>query len=92
MIANTRPRGSLATESMLFAGRQLTRWRREPVIPIQALLFPTLLLVTYYLLVGKSFVRITGTDSLYHLVPMCAIAGAMAGALGAGVALIDERD
>jgi ABC-2 type transport system permease protein len=92
MTANASLRSSLASESAVFAGRQLTRWRREPLVPIQALLFPTLLLVTYYLLVGKSFMRITGTDSLYHLVPMCAIAGAMAGALGSGVALVAERD
>jgi len=42
--------------------------------------------------VGKSFMKLTGTDSLYSLVPMCAMAGAMAGALGAGVALVHERD
>lgn len=92
MTAYAPLRSSLVSESVLFAGRQLTRWRREPVVPIQALLFPTLLLITYNLLVSKSFARITGTDSLYHLVPMCAIAGAMAGALGAGVALCAERD
>jgi ABC-2 type transport system permease protein len=92
MTAYTPLRSSLAAESMLFAGRQLTRWRREPVVPMQALLFPTFLLITYYLLVGKSFMTITGTDSLYRLVPMCAVAGAMAGALGAGVALPHERD
>jgi ABC-2 type transport system permease protein len=61
-------------------------------VPIQALVFPTFLLITYKLLVGKSIVRITGTDSLYGLVPMCAVAGAMFGALGAGLTIIGERD
>ena len=55
-------------------------------------MFPTFLLITYKLLVGKSMVRITGTDSLYGLVPMCAVAGAMFGALGAGLTIIGERD
>jgi ABC-2 type transport system permease protein len=92
MTANAPLPSSLAGESLLFASRQLTRWRREPVIPIQALLFPTILLITYDLLIGKSFMAITGTDSLYGLVPLCALAGAMAGALGAGVTLPTERD
>jgi ABC-2 type transport system permease protein len=61
-------------------------------VPIQALLFPTFLLITYQLLVGKSMVKMTGTDSLYGLVPMCAVAGAMFGALGAGLTIIYERD
>jgi ABC-2 type transport system permease protein len=82
----------LAGESLLFAGRLLTHWRRAPTVPIQALVFPTFLLITYKLLVGKSIVRITGTDSLYGLVPMCAVAGAMFGALGAGLTIIGERD
>ena len=92
MTANTSPRNSLLGESLLFAGRLLTHWRRAPTVPIQALLFPTFLLITYKLLVGKSIVRITGTDSLYGLVPMCAVAGAMFGALGAGLTIIGERD
>jgi ABC-2 type transport system permease protein len=92
MTANAPPRSSLASESLLFAGRLLTHWRRAPTVPIQALLFPTFLLITFKLLVGKSMVRITGTDSLYGLVPMCAVAGAMFGALGAGLTIIGERD
>ena len=92
MTANTPLRSSLAVESLLFAGRLFTRWRRAPTVPIQALLFPTFFLITYKLLVGKSIVRITGTDSLYGLVPMCAVAGAMFGALGAGLTIIAERE
>ncbi|HTZ16768.1 MAG TPA: ABC transporter permease [Mycobacterium sp.] len=92
MTANAPLRSSLTSESLLFAGRLITHWRRAPTVPIQALLFPTFLLITYKLLVGKSIVRITGTDSLYGLVPMCAVAGAMFGALGAGLTIIAERD
>ena len=92
MTADTPVRSSLAGESLLFAGRLFTGWRRAPTVPIQALLFPTFFLITYKLVVGKSIVRITGTDSLYGLVPMCAVAGAMFGALGAGLTIIAERD
>ena len=92
MTANASPRSSVAGESLLLAGRLFTHWRRAPTVPIQALLFPTFLLIAYKLLLGKSMLRITGTDSLYGLVPMCAVAGAMFGALGAGLTIIGERD
>src|SRR6202000_3373854 len=92
MTANTPVRSSLTGERLLFAGRLFTRWRRAPTVPIQALLFPTFFLITYDLLVGKSIVRITGTNSLYGLVPMCSVAGAMFGALGAGLTIIAERE
>jgi ABC-2 type transport system permease protein len=91
MTAYPLPRNSLVVESLVFAGRLLTDWRRQPAMLIQALLFPTFLLITYKLLVGKSIIRITGTDSLYGLVPMCAVAGALFGALAAGRNLPRER-
>jgi ABC-2 type transport system permease protein len=92
MSADATPRSSLAAESLVFAGHLLTRWRRQPAVLIQALVFPTFLLITYKLLAGKSIIRITGTDSLYGLVPMCAVAGAMLGALAAGFGMTFERD
>jgi ABC-2 type transport system permease protein len=90
----TKPplRSSLINESLVFAGQLLTHWRRAPLVPIQAVLFPTFLLITYYLLVGKSIMKVTGSDSLYGLVPTCAIAGAFSGALAAGLTLSHERD
>ncbi|PRC42695.1 hypothetical protein C6A85_000000109170 [Mycobacterium sp. ITM-2017-0098] len=70
----------------------LMHWRRHPVVPTQSLLLPTLLLLTYHLVVGKSMVRLTGADNLSALVPMCTVAGAMMGAIGAGFHLPAERD
>jgi ABC-2 type transport system permease protein len=87
MTANTSPRTSLVNESLVFASRHLHRWRTEPVLPIQSLLFPTLLLIIYHLLVGESMVTMTGTDNLAGLVPVCVLAGGMIGALGAGFAV-----
>lgn len=91
MTTATAPRGSIVRESVLLAARQLRRWRAEPLIPIQSLLFPTLLLVVYFLLAGESLKRIAGTDNLSGMVPMCALAGGMFGALGAGFAIPPER-
>lgn len=92
MTTNAPPRSSLVTESLLFANRLLTQWRREPLVPIQALLYPSFLLVTYYFLVAKSMLSITGKDSLYGLVPTCAIVGALLGALAACLNIRYERD
>lgn len=85
-------RHSVITESLVFAGRTLTHWRRGLFVPTQALLFPTFLLITYNSLVGKSIMNITGTDSLYGLVPTCAIAGAFSGTLAASLTLPHERE
>jgi ABC-2 type transport system permease protein len=83
---------SMAAESLLFASHLLTRWRRQPMVLIQALVFPTFLLIAYKLLVGKSIIRLTGAESLYGLVPMCAVAGAMFGALATGRRIWIDRD
>jgi ABC-2 type transport system permease protein len=92
MSVNTPAQTSLASETLLFASHLLTRWRRQPMVLIQALVFPTFLLIAYKLLVGKSILRITGTESLYGLVPMCAVAGAMFGALATGRRMWIDRD
>ena len=58
---------SLAADSRLFAKRLLLRWRREPVMPIQALLYPTFLLISYYLLVGRSTLKSNVREKRYLL-------------------------
>ncbi len=85
-------RSSLPLESLIFAGRLFTHWRRYPIVPLQALLFPTILLITYDLLVSTSMTRITGTDNLDVLVPVCAVAGGMSGAVGAALSIPYDRD
>lgn len=83
---------AFVSQSASEAGRLLRRWRRDPIVAVQALLFPTFLLIIYKLLVGKSVLAATGHDSLYGLVPMCAVVGAVFGTLGAGLALPSERE
>jgi ABC-2 type transport system permease protein len=85
-------RTAFLSESLVLAGRQFTRWRRHPAVPIQGILFPTFLLITYHLLVSKSMMQLTGANSLYGLVPVCAVAGGMFGALGAALTIPHERD
>lgn len=92
MSSSTHQQHSLITESWVFATRLFTQWRRYPLVPMQGLLFPTGLLVIYGLLVGKSMVRLTGNSGLDVLIPVCALAGAMSGAAGAGLAVPNDRD
>ncbi|MCW2593786.1 MAG: type transporter [Mycobacterium sp.] len=92
MSSSSQRQHSLLSESWIFAGRLFIQWRRYPMVPLQALLFPTLLLVIYGLLVGKSMVRITGSSGLDLLIPVCTLAGAMSGAVGAGLVVPYERD
>lgn len=92
MKSDSQPQHSLLAESWIFAGRLFIQWRRYPTVPLQALLFPTGLLIIYGLLVGKSMVRITGNSGLDLLIPVCTLAGAMSGAVGAGLAVPYDRD
>jgi ABC-2 type transport system permease protein len=83
---------SLLAESWIFAGRLFVQWRRYPTVALQSLLFPTLLLVTYSLLVGKSMVLLTGNSGIDSLVPVCAVAGGMSGSVGAGMSMPYDRE
>ena len=83
---------SFVVETWIFASRLFVQWRRYPMVPMQALLFPAMLLLIYGLLVGKSMVRLTGSSGLDLLIPVCTLAGAMAGAVGAGLAVPPDRD
>lgn len=92
MNSSAQQKHSLLTESWIFAGRLFIQWRRYPMVPLQALLFPTMLLVIYGILVGKSMVRLTGNSGLDVLIPVCTLAGAMSGSIGAGLAVPHDRD
>jgi ABC-2 type transport system permease protein len=83
---------SLASESVVFAGRLITKWRRDPMVPVQALLFPTVLLVVYHLLISKSMAKVMGTDNIELVVAMCALAGAMSGSMASALSIPVERD
>lgn len=78
--------------ALILAERMFMHWRLHPMVPLQAVLLPTLLLLTYYLVVSKSMVMVTGTDNLATLVPMCIVAGTMMGTLNAGFHIPGERD
>ncbi len=84
--------GSLLTQSWVQAGRLLTRWRRDRALLIGSLIFPVSLLLVYEWMLDERVRQITGVDSVYGLVPMCAVLSALFGALGSAVSIPMERD
>ncbi|TDO10054.1 ABC-2 type transport system permease protein [Mycobacterium sp. BK086] len=78
--------------ALILTERMFMHWRLHPMVPLQSVLVPTLLLLTYYLVISKSMMHVTGSDNLATLVPMCIVAGTMMGTLGAGFHIPGERD
>ncbi|WP_235677983.1 ABC transporter permease [Mycolicibacterium sarraceniae] len=78
--------------ALVLTERMFMHWRLHPMVPLQSVLLPTLLLLTYYLVISKSMLVVTGSDNLGTLVPMCIVAGAMMGTLNAGFHIPAERD
>lgn len=84
--------GSLVTETWLHAGRLLIRWRRERAVLLGSLLVPIGLLVLYEVVLGDSVQRLTGTRSVYGLVPICAVLSALFGSLGNAASIALDRE
>lgn len=82
---------SLLTASWLQAGRLLKRWRRDRAVLMGSLLFPIGLLLLYEVVLGDQVQKVTGVDSTYGLVPVCAVLSAFFGTLGNSVGITLER-
>ncbi|MFC9470701.1 ABC transporter permease [Nocardia sp. NPDC056952] len=82
----------LLPQTAIQTRRLLTRWTRDPLTVMQALLFPALLLVMLNAVLGKQVSSFAGADALYGSVPMVALVGVMSGSLAGAVTLGRERD
>jgi ABC-2 type transport system permease protein len=83
--------GSLLTESWVQAGRLLLRWRRDRAVLMGSLMLPVFLLFAYQIVLGEQVHKVTGVDSIYGLVPMCAVISALFGSLGNSVGITMDR-
>lgn len=92
MTHRLEPQGSLLTQSWLQAGRLLLRWRRDQAVLMGSLLLPVFLLFAYQIVLGEQVRRVTGADSVYGVVPMCAVISALFGSLGNSVGITMDRD
>lgn len=91
MTSQPAQHGSLLVESWLQAGRLLIRWRRDRAVLMGSLLFPIFLLLLYQVVLGEQLHRATGVQSVYGLVPFCAVLSALFGSLGNAVGITMDR-
>jgi ABC-2 type transport system permease protein len=84
--------GSLVVQSWVQAGRLLTRFRRDRAVLMGSLVFPVCLLLVYQIVLDERVHKVTGVESVYGLVPVCAIISALFGSLGSGVGIAVERE
>jgi len=87
-----RIQGSLLAESWVQAGRLLTEWRRERAVLVGSLIVPVCLLLVYVAVLDERVHKITGVQSVYGLVPVCAVLSGLFGALSTSVGISMERD
>lgn len=83
--------GSFVAQSWVHASRLLTRWRRDRAVLMGSLLLPIGLLLLYEAVLGDQVHRITGVESIYGLVPTCAVLSALFGGLANAVGITDDR-
>lgn len=79
--------GSLLTQSWVQAVRLLTEWRRERAVLVGSLLVPVCLLLVYVLVLDERVHKLTGVQSVYGLVPVCAVLSALFGALSTSLGI-----
>ncbi|WP_082945415.1 ABC transporter permease [Mycobacterium sp. E2733] len=87
-----RIQGSLIVESWVQAGRLLTEWRRERAVLVGSLIIPVSLLLVYVVVLDERVHKITGVQSVYSLVPVCAVLAGLFGALSTSLGIAMDRD
>lgn len=84
--------GTLLTQTWVHAGRLLTRWQRDRAVLAGSLFLPVCLLLVYYVVLDERVHKVTGTESVYGLVPVCAVLSALFGAFSTSVSIQLERE
>lgn len=92
MTSRSGVQGSLLAQSWVQAGRLFTRWRRDYGVLSSSLLFPVSLMLIYQVVLGERVRAVTGVNSVYGLVPLCAVLSSLFGALGGSVGIQIERE
>jgi ABC-2 type transport system permease protein len=92
VLQQPRGQGSLLTETWLQAGRLLTRWSRDRGVLVGSLSIPVCLLLAYYVVLDERVHKVTGVESVYGLVPVCAVLSALFGAFNTSIGIQVERE
>jgi ABC-2 type transport system permease protein len=88
--ASERGMSVYVRHSLLQAKRLLMKWFRDPLTMIQTIFYPSLTLLMFSVVLGRSITGATGENAVYGQVPLIALVGAVFGALASGVALKRE--
>lgn len=83
-------RQALVTHSLLQTQRLLRRWTRDPFTMLQAIVYPSIMLIMFNAVLGISVTRATGINSVYGYAPMLTLVGAMFGSIASGIQLKTE--
>ncbi|AII04917.1 MULTISPECIES: ABC transporter permease [Rhodococcus] len=81
---------ALFSHSLLQTRRLLLRWARDPYTMLQAIVYPSLMLLMFWAVLGISITKATGVNSVYGTVPMITLVGAMFGSIAGGLSLKKE--
>ncbi|WP_028936977.1 ABC transporter permease [Pseudonocardia spinosispora] len=82
----------LLRSSLLHAGRVLRGARRTPLLVVQSLMFPAVLLVMFELVLSRSLMAFAPGRDAGELVALIVIIATVFGALVSGSGLFDERE
>ncbi|WP_431523845.1 ABC transporter permease [Mycobacterium europaeum] len=91
MTAQPATQSSLLTQTWVYAGQFLTRWRRDRAVLLGSLLFPVCLMLVYQVVLGEQVRKVTGVDGLYGLVPISAVLSALFGSMGNAIGITTDR-
>jgi len=81
----------LVSHSLLQAKRILTRWARDLVTVIQALVFPILFMLVLKIVLGNLIYAMTHNNAMYSIVPLIALGAAITGSTFVAIDLMRER-
>lgn len=81
---------ALVSHSGLQTGRLLLRWTRDPYTMLQAVIYPALMLVMFWVVLGVTITEGTSVKAVYGQVAMITLIGAMFGSIASGLSLKKE--
>ena len=82
---------ALVSTTLLQTKRILTRWARDFVTVIEALVFPILFLLVLKIVLGSLIYAMTHDNAMYSIVPLIALGGAVSGSTFVAIDLMRER-
>jgi ABC-2 type transport system permease protein len=81
----------LVSHTLLLAKRILTRWARDLVTVIEALVLPILFLLVLKIVLGNLIYTVTHDNPLYSIVPLITLGAAITGSTFVAIDLMRER-